>query len=279
MLYFYNKLYGMIKNLVIIFLLVSTISSKAQQDNFWLYGKLKDSSNVVRNANIINLKTNKGTFSNDFGDYKIIVSVGDTLQFSSVQHKTVYRIINDFIYRSEVLDVFLTNSTYELDEVVLKTNDLDGFLSLDLKKTPEDKRAEALKKTMDFSNVNMKAVYNGDYLDQRVRPPMNNVDPTAMFAGAGGGVSIPVKFSERLWALRRDLDFKTNFPKKILSEFGEPFFENDLGIPPEKYYNFLEYCNPLGIEDLYRQNRKMEMILILKRESITYLKITENSKE
>ncbi len=279
MLYFYNKLYGMIKNLVIIFLLVSTISSKAQQDNFWLYGKLKDSSNVVKNANIINLKTNKGTFSNDFGDYKIIVSVGDTLQFSSVQHKTVYRIINDFIYRSEVLDVFLTNSTYELDEVVLKTNDLDGFLSLDLKKTPEDKRAEALKKTMDFSNVNMKAVYNGDYIDQRVRPPMNNVDPTAMFAGAGGGVSIPVKFSERLWALRRDLDFKTNFPKKILSEFGEPFFENDLGIPPEKYYNFLEYCNPLGIEDLYRQNRKMEMILILKRESITYLKITENSKE
>ena len=279
MLYFYNKLYGMIKNLVIIFLLVSTISSKAQQDNFWLYGKLKDSSNVVKNANIINLKTNKGTFSNDFGDYKIIVSVGDTLQFTSVQHKTVYRIINDFIYRSEVLDVFLTNSTYELDEVVLKTNDLDGFLSLDLKKTPEDKRAEALKKTMDFSNVNMKAVYNGDYIDQRVRPPMNNVDPTAMFAGAGGGVSIPVKFSERLWALRRDLDFKTNFPKKILSEFGEPFFENDLGIPPEKYYNFLEYCNPLGIEDLYRQNRKMEMILILKRESITYLKITENSKE
>ena len=268
-----------IKNLIFIFFLVGSISTKAQKDNFWLYGKLKDSSSVVKNANIINLKTNKGTFSNDFGDYKIIVSVGDTLQFSSVQHKTVYRIINDFIYRSEVLDVFLTNSTYELDEVVLKTNDLDGFLSLDLKKTPEDKRAEALKKTMDFSNVNMKAVYNGDYIDQRVRPPMNNVDPTAMFAGAGGGVSIPVKFSERLWALRRDLDFKTNFPKKILSEFGEPFFENDLGIPPEKYYNFLEYCNPLGIEDLYRQNRKMEMILILKRESITYLKITENSKE
>ena len=279
MLYFYNKLYGMIKNLVIIFLLVSTISSKAQQDNFWLYGKLKDSSNVVKNANIINLKTNKGTFSNDFGDYKIIVSVGDTLQFTSVQHKTVYRIVNDFVYRSEILDVFLTSSTYELDEVVLKTNDLDGFLSLDLKKTPEDKRAEALKKTMNFSNVNMKAIYNGDYIDQRVRPPMNNVDPTAMFAGAGGGVSIPVKFSERLWALRRNLDFKTNFPKKLLSEFGEPFFENDLGIPPEKYYNFLEYCNPLGIEDLYRQNRKMEMILILKRESITYLKITENSKE
>ena len=113
----------------------------AQKNKFWLYGKLKDSSSVVKNANIINLKTNKGTFSNDFGDYKIVVSVGDTLQFSSVQHKTIYRVINNFIYRSEVLDVFMINSRYELDEVVLKRNDLDGFLSLDLKKTPEDRRA------------------------------------------------------------------------------------------------------------------------------------------
>ena len=64
-------------------------------------------------------------------------------------------------------------------KLFLKTNDLDGFLSLDLKKTPEDKRAEALKKTMNFSNVNMKAIYNGDFIDQRVRPPMNNVDPTS----------------------------------------------------------------------------------------------------
>ena len=142
----------MIKNLIFIFLLVSTISSKAQQNNFWLYGKLKDSSNVIKNANIINLKTNKGTFSNDFGDYKIIVSVGDTLQFSSAKHKTVYRIINDFVYRSEVLDVFLTNSTYELDEVVLKTNDLDGFLSLDLKKTPEDKRARSEEHTSELQS-------------------------------------------------------------------------------------------------------------------------------
>ena len=45
----------------------------------------------------------------------------------------------------------MISSTYELDEVVLKRNDLDGFLSLDLKKTPEDRKAEALKRTMDLS--------------------------------------------------------------------------------------------------------------------------------
>ena len=267
------------KIIFLIILIINTNSLLAQKNKFWLYGKLKDSSSVVKNANIINLKTNKGTFSNDFGDYKIVVSVGDTLQFSSVQHKTIYRIVNDFVYRSEVLDVFMISSRYELDEVVLKRNDLDGFLSLDLKKTPEDRRAEALKKTMNFSNVNMKVIYNGDYIDQRVRPPMNNVDPIAMFAGAGGGVVIPFKYSERLWALRRDVEFRNNFPNMLLSEFGETFFKNVLKIPMKKLYNFLEYCNPLGIEDLYKQNRKIELINVLKKESSTYLLLVNNKEK
>jgi hypothetical protein len=279
-LYFYSvtNLPDLKTKISLIILIIYSTTLLAQKDKFWLYGKLKDSSSVVKNANIVNLKTNIGTFSNDFGDYKIIVSVGDTLQFSSVQHKTIYRVINNFVYRSEVLDVFMISSTYELDEVVLKRNDLDGFLSLDLKKTPEDRRAEALKKTMNFSGVNMNIIYNGDYIDQRVRPPMNNVDPIAMFAGAGGGVSIPFKYSEKLWALRRDINFRQKFPKMLLSEFGETFFENDLKIPTEKYYSFLEYCNPLGIENLFKENRKIELINILKKESITYLLLI-NKKE
>ena len=266
----------MIKKILFFFLIINCTNLFAQKDNFWLYGKIKDSLGIVKNANIINLKTNSGTFSNDFGDYKIIVSIGDSIQFSSVQHKTVYRIVNNFIYRSEVLDVFMINNRYELEEVVVKTNDLDGFLSIDLKKTPIDRKGEALKKTMDLTKVNMKVIYDGDYIDQKVRPPINNVDPTSLFAGMGSGVSIPVKFSEKLWALRRDIEFKQKFPFMLVSEFGEPFFENDLKIPLNKLHHFLEFCNPTGIEDLYKQNRKLELIVLLKNESFTYLKSLEN---
>tara|TARA_R110000787_G_scaffold48953_14_gene117572 strand:+ start:1071 stop:1889 length:819 start_codon:yes stop_codon:yes gene_type:complete len=268
-----------IKKLLLLFIFICSSSLVAQKDNFWLLGKLKDSSGVVKNANIINLKTNKGTYSNDFGDYKIIVSIGDTLQFTSVQHRTVYRIINNFVYRSEVLDVFMIDNTYQLDEVVLKRNDLDGFLTLDLKKTPEDRKGEALKRTMNFSKVNMKVIYDGDFIDQNVKPPINNVDPTSYFAGAGSGVVIPFGYSERLWSLRRDLEFKKNFPKMLVSEFGEQFFKNDLKIPTGKYYAFLEYCNPLGIEDMYRQNRKIELINVLREESPDYLKLLNKEEE
>jgi hypothetical protein len=268
-----------IKKILLILFIATSSTLLAQRDNFWLYGKVKDSSGVVKNANILNLKTDKGTFSNDFGDYKIIVSIGDTLKFTSVQHKTVIRVINNFIYTSEVLDVYMIDKTVVLDEVVVKKHDLDGYLLLDRKRTPEDRKAEALKRVMDFSKVDMKVQYDGDFIDQRVRPPIETVDPTAFFVGAGATVTMPFKYSERLWALRRKMEFQKSLPYKLISEFGEPFFENNLKIPKERYFHFLEYCNPLGIENLYKRGRKIEVINILRKESVSYLKLIAQEKE
>jgi hypothetical protein len=261
--------------------LFSALASFAQINNkFWIQGKVIDSAGVVKDVHVVNLKTQKGTFTNDFGDYKMIVSIGDTIRYTSVNHQTVKRVVNNFIYTSEVLDVFMPVATLELDEFDLKRHDLDGYLSLDLKKTPVDRKAEALKNTMDFSGVDMRVEYDGDYIDQNVRPEVVRVDPTMAFVGAGATAIIPFKYSERLWAMRRKVQFQEEFPKMLLSEFGEKFFQDDLGIPKNRYYHFLEYCNPLGIEKLYQQNRKIELINILRRESKKYKKlIDEEAKE
>jgi hypothetical protein len=54
---------------------------------------------------------------------------------------------------------------------------------------------------------------------------------------------------------------------------GEDFFFIQLKIPKERYYHFLEYCNPLGIEKKYKNGEILEVIEILKNESSNYLKI------
>ena len=87
------------------------------------------------------------------------------------------------------------------------------------------------------------------------------------------------KNSEKYWALIRELKFKESFPTKIFLDLGAKFFLVDLKIPPEKYYHFLEYCNPLGIENLYRQGKKLEVIKILRKESVTYLDIINEERE
>mgnify|MGYP005989960115 FL=1 len=264
----------MIKKLLLIFLLFKISITFSQQRKTLLSGVVTDSISIVKNANIINLKTNQGTFSSDNGIFRIFVSEGDLLQISSIQHITKKLIITKSIIENKSIKVKLKSNTYVLDEFDLKRHNLVGRLGIDIKDVPTNKKDSILSNAMDFSNIDMSIVESDDFIDKRVRPPMNNTDPTVGAGGtAGASAIIPFKYSERLWALRKKLARKKAFPYKVLSELGEKFFFEKLNIPVENYFHFLEYCNPLGIEDLHKENKILELIKIFQKESIDYLEI------
>ncbi|MDT7832050.1 hypothetical protein RQM59_06640 [Flavobacteriaceae bacterium S356] len=265
-------------SLVILFLLSSALYS--QKKKVFIYGKVLDSVSLIKNANILNLSTNKGTSSNDQGEFRMYVSLGDSLRISSVQHETAISIITKYNIESKHFAIRLKRKTYILDEIVLKKHNLIGSLTSDTKQTPENKKETALKNTMDFSKVDMTAPVADDHIDKNVRPHTVQTDPNQAFGmGAGTKFVMPFKYSERLWALRRQVSYQKKFPELLLEEFGASFFYVDLKIPREKYHHFLEFCNPLGIEKLYLQQKKLDVIKILKRESIAYHKILKESKE
>ena len=265
----------MAKKLLLITFFIS-FSMFSQNEKALIFGSVRDSTGIVKNANIINLKTNQGTFSNDNGEFKMVVSLGDSLRISSIQHKIIFAVVSNFTLKNKKIKIYLQSLTIELDEIELKKHDLIGVLGIDNKKVPVDKKDSLLRRTMDFSKIDMTVVEADDYIDTKVRPPIVNTIPNS-FSGAGGSVSIPFKDSERYWALVRELNFKESFPGKLFSDLGEKFFFVDLKIPPEKYYHFLEYCNPLGIENLYRKGKLIEVIQILRKENITYLEIIKEN--
>ena len=198
----------MLKKLFFISLFTITISSFSQERNVLITGDLIDSLGIVKNANIINLNTNQGTFSSDNGRFRIFVSRGDSLRISSVQHITQKIIITKTIIDQKTLKIELKSNTYVLDEFDLKRHYLTGRLGIDIKDVPRNRKDSMLRNVMDFSKVNMKIVESDDYIDQRVRPQIVKTDPTLFYQGAGATVSIAFKYSERLWALRKKLAIK-----------------------------------------------------------------------
>ena len=211
-----------VKKIFLICLYTIATCSFSQEKNVLIFGDLIDSLGVVRNANIINL--NKGTFSSDNGRFRIVVSKGDSLQISSIQHITKKIFINKQIIDQRTLKVTLASNTYVLYEFDLKRHYLMGRLGVDIKDVPTNKKDSILRNVMDFSKVNMKIVESDDYIDKRVRPQIVKTDPNMAFIGAGASVSISFKYSKHLWALRKKLALQKAFPYKVLSELGENFF-------------------------------------------------------
>lgn len=263
----------MLKKILHLCLCAIATCSFSQEKNFLISGDLIDSLGIVKNANIINLNTNKGTFSSDNGRFRIFVSRGDSLRISSVQHITQKIIISKKIIDQKTLKIELKSNTYVLDEFDLKRHYLMGRLGVDIKDVPTNKKDSMLRNVMDFSKVNMKIIESDDYVDKRVRPQIVRNPSTMPFSGVGATVNIAFKYSKRLWALRKELALRKAFPYKVLSELGEKFFFEKLKIPVENYFHFLEYCNPLGVEKLHAENKLLELIKIFKKESVSYLKI------
>ena len=263
----------MLKKLLIALLFLST-TIYAQQKRKLITGRVSDSLAVIKNANIINFKTKQGTFTSNKGLFRIFVSEGDTISVSSVQHAPKKIIITDTILEQRNINVVLKSAVYSLEEFELKRHNLMGRLGIDTKDVPENKQDSLLRKVMDFSNIDFNQEdFELDAIDN-ARPPIVNTMAGAMpMVGGGAAATIPFRGSERLWAMRRNLEYKKAFPYKILSELGEKFFFDQLKIPIDRYFHFLEYCNPLNIETLYKEGKLLEVIKILRAESEPYLKI------
>ena len=262
----------------ILILFIGILNTFSQKARNFLYADVKDKIGVVYNAHIINLNTKQGTFTNEDGEFRILAKENDSLQISFVGYKTIIYTVKKTNFGMLKKSFVLKKETYILDEVELKKTNLIGSLELDVKETPDDKINNLVTdlvngiKKIDFRKD---VVSNIDQIDRMKAPNMQKqTDPVSKFAGAGANISFGKdQYAEAKRELRKKIIFKENFPKMLLSRFGGKFFFVDLQIPKEKYYHFLEYCNPLDIEELYKSGKILELIKILQQESKTYLKV------
>lgn len=233
-------------------LLVLCTSAFAQKN---ISGVVRDSLGVVKNAHIVNLKSGKGTVSNDQGEFEISVNLGDELEITSVQHtKTIVTIAN-ITLKSRKIEIILKIKTYELEEFQLKKTNLIGSLGIDLKDVPIDNtpKIDAVSLGLPFAGMKILSP-----IDRKIR--------TATSASGG----IPLDFmlnviSGRLKKLKEEKRvIAENDDIQYMHESYRFFIQDYFKIKKDELYRFLQFC----VEDpRYRRNMlkdKLKMISFLK---------------
>ncbi|WP_299010560.1 carboxypeptidase-like regulatory domain-containing protein [uncultured Tenacibaculum sp.] len=260
------------KRIFLTLLLLSQVAF-SQEERKTLFGIIYDENGVLENAHIVNFSTNQATFSNENGEYRIFAKPNDSIRYTSIGYKTIFETLTKEDFNTYRKRTTLEKQDYELDEILLRNNELSGELTKDLRKVKRDKNLEIASNATDFSKVNYNNYTSDDHISLHVKPNVLRVDPTKNFEGFGTTNTFPVKDSEKIQKLRKELAFKESLPAKLLSELGDDFFFIELEIPVDKYYHFLEYCNPLGIEKLYQNREVLKVIKIFRKEHTEYLKI------
>ena len=251
--------------------------SIAQSNRVLIKGVIKNPSLApIVNAHIVNLTTKVGAISNKNGAFNIPVKEGDWLQVSNIQFITKKVKIKKGSLKERVLLIYLIPVENELEEAVIKKK-MKGVLSLDRIDQEKDTVPKVDKKYSNFSKMDLsikkvKNLQDKTNAQYHTDPTMKNVAVSIVSVG------IPDNSSKKKRAQKKELNFKENFPNKLKQKFGEHFFFVKLKIPKGKYFHFLQHCEPLNIERLFKEENYIDLLKILLKESKSYLLLIENNK-
>ncbi len=219
----------------------------------------------VENIHVFNLTTSRGTLTNNNGKFTIVVSIGDTLIFSAVQFEKETLVISLEHYVSKKVQVRLTSSTNELDEILLKKHNLSGNLGQDAKSIETKPQVSALSLGI---------------IDKEIKP-LTQSERRLYTATTGGGTialdpiinAITGRTKMLKERIARDKDKR--IIEGLLEKFPTSYFVNELHVAEESIYDFLFYCEAQPNYNVVVKQDRISILHFLTEKAVEYLKIQE----
>lgn len=258
------------KQLLTLTLFICTVQiGFSQNERVHIKGKIISSDLPVSDVNVLNINSKLGETSNDLGAFEILVKENDTLQLTHLEYQPKKIVITSKHLKLGNITIELKEMTNYLSTVTIRNHDLTGNLVLDTKNNTNDTITWKYDLIEDIIAISKKSPNNYVEKINFEKPPMNDVNPIQVTGGAS--VGIPLIDKENL--LRKKLRAKKSFPNKLISEFGEDFFTKELKIPKNKIHHFITFCESRNIRMLYKNNKIIQLITVLKEESKEYKEI------
>ena len=237
-------------NNVLLFILIILFSLKmyGQAERTIVFGTIKSDSISLENIHVINKNSQKGTITNNYGEFKIPVKENDTLIFSSIQFEYIEHIVSTKELKSKTIVLKLSAKINNLDEIIVKNHDLSGFLKNDLENTKLKNQVDEF--SLNLPNAGKAPVTEVDFINRKINYYSKGGSLNKLY----GWVSGEKKELKKL----RTLETESVILLKIRELVTDKYLTETLNIKKEDIPAFIEYCKSKEIIKLFQQNKKMK---------------------
>ncbi len=234
----------------------------SQENRSLISGTVRSDTLRIESAHVINKTSNKGSITNQLGQFKISAKAGDTLIVSDIQYQGVILVLSKRQIQEGILDIELEVLTNELEEVVLRQY---GNMAKELG------LPNAGKKPLNKVERNLNAY------SQKSTPMV--ILQALLFKPGGiddiyNIVSGNRKRDRKLKQLM-DEDFRqeqnNSIGAQIRAYLQDDFFIKEVKIPEELIDPYISYCMSKGLPRLYREQRLIEVIDIFLKSKEEFL--------
>ena len=223
------------RKIIFLFLLVSFYSFSQNNNDKFIEGIVyNDNSYSIEGVHVLNITSNEATITNSEGNFKILVKLNDELIFSAIQFKRNKITINQEIFDSLSIIVYLEEFVNELDEVILNSSGLSGSLMNDLQNT-------GIVKDLNFDDIGIPG-YTG--IRKEDIPSSFQLTKELLLAPLTGGVDIERMynwFSGYYKEKRKEREFKNDYSlvDQIIKLYGLRFFIDEFELSEDNIHEFV----------------------------------------
>ena len=238
-------------------------------------GRIIVSVNDVEGVTVFNTSSNKGTITNDKGEFTIEVRLNDIIEFSALQFEKFNITIDDKILSNRYVTVYLVERINKLDEVVITPYDmLTGNIIADVKSV------ETFNPHLDAIYFGVNDLYGYDFTADYKTEVVNIAMTPRQFEYSPdlvkilGGLLNPVFKSEKD---KREKKLNGSPQLDLTDLYGKQFLIRSFSIPEDRIEEFIAFVEADQFDfDFLNKGNEILLIDHLYAESKKFLKLEMN---
>lgn len=237
-------------------------------------GKIIVEGNDIENITIYNSSSNKGTVTNEKGEFTIAVALYDVLEVRALEYQNFDVRINKDILASKRVNIFLIEEINELDEVLVSNRTLTGNLQTDI----DNVKLFSLKLDAVYFGIDNYDVY--DYTEDNSNQIKNEAIRSEAQAMVHSLNVINVVDQLLIPLFRSEVKDKKavgvpEVPAKSIKYYlGSNFLVKNFNIPEHRVEEFIRYVedDTTFDFDLLNYGHELEFLELLNKKSDAFLK-------
>ena len=258
----------------ICFILLSFFAISQEINRVEITGKVIVETDEKEGITVYNSSSNKGTITDENGNFKIKVALNDVVVFGALQFQDFTVSISEKVLDSKKLTVYLVEEVNKLDEVIVLPYDLSGNLYVDVQNTRTyNVDLDAIyfgiehQEEFEFSDDYKSGITNPSVDDQL--PYFDNGFNVINFVGLL--VSPLLKNSKNKTKKQKEPEVKV--PSGKLSErYNAEFLKENFNIPLDKTNAFIAFVEDKGIDEkLLVKGKEIQLLEYISKQSKLFL--------
>ena len=220
---------------IFIFLLVSFNSFSQTENQKIIEGFVyNNNSYSIEGIHVLNITSGEATITDSEGNFKILININDEIIFSGIQFKRKKIIINQDIFDSVSLTIYLEEFVNELDEVIVNSSGLSGNLLNDLQNS-------GVIKELNFDDIGIPG-FTG--IRKEDIPSNSQLAKEVLLAPLVGGLDIERMYnwiSGYYKQRRKEIEFRNDFNiiDQIIKFYGLRFFIDEFEMEESAIHDFV----------------------------------------